>query len=159
MAMILETIDTIAAPVETVFAAYSDHKRLAMLAAARGIDAAPRGAADAGLQGRAWQFRVPYRGRLWQALVTVERCEPPREVLVRVSGKMVSGSLLLRFESQGAAVTQVQTRAEVAGVSVPARLLVASMAVAGPEVRRRFAQRMRGYASLVEAGLAAAATR
>ena len=147
--MILETVDFVSAPVASVFDAYTDHERMEMLARARRAEVARGGDAADGPLGLVWNVRAPFRGRMWEAELRIKEIESPRKVVVVSSGGAFTGAMTVLFEETGEAATRVTTRVEVTGVTVPAKMLVSTLALAHGEISRRFAARMAGFAASV----------
>ena len=134
----------------------SDHAGFERQALRRGADLRRTDRPAPGQEGRlavgaSWRVLFPFRGREREALIRVDRLEPPHLAGAVVEG----GGLLARSTADCLALSRGTTRltltVEVEARTFTARLLLQGMRLARGTLERRAADRLVGWAREVEA--------
>lgn len=149
--MILSAQDDISAPIEDVFAVYSDFEGLEAAARRHGIEIARTGSDPL-----AWRAHVDIRGRRTAVDIVLGRCERPRRIDIAASSSRLTGDLAVEFTALARGRTRVQATVTIEAHSIPAGMLLQTLKLGHKQLQARFAARMTAFAVHVGKGRGAA---
>ncbi|ROU01185.1 SRPBCC family protein [Histidinibacterium lentulum] len=144
--------EDIEAPVDVVFARFSDFAHFERVALRRGAEVDrmdPSLRAEAGAR---WMVRFKFRGKSREVLIRIAEMDPPNGYTIATTSNGIEGVTTAEFVPLSPARTRLTFAAELKPRTLPARIVMQSLKLAKGRMDERLRTRITDYARDIEAG-------
>lgn len=148
--------EDIEAPAEAVFAAVTDFDAVETLALRRGIRMVRTDRLENPGAGMTWQVDFRYRGKPRSMAAELRRWDPPQDLHIASASTNFAITIDVAVVALSRRRSRLVASMEIRPRTLPARLLIQTARLGKSNLSRRFAERLRGYASDLESRLSQA---
>ena len=149
--MKLVTRQDIEAPVDFVHAQIADFEMWERAALRRGAEVMRDDPDRAPGPGTWWDTKFRFRGRERQVRITLQRHDPGQHLAFGAVGPSAEAAMTLDLVELGTRRTRVVVTVQITARTLPARLFLQGLRLAGKRVQQRFDGRVAKFAAEIEA--------